>query len=190
MCVSCWSLCRSDPSKFQDSWRLSDGFVAAEAKVILPHRARSRWDSVPCCNTGIFWVKLCIHVLVLFITRPDLMDNYLALLLSAFINSGLLEVCNHMVTWCMLACFFTFNGRGLWCFTDNGFGYSGSGGSGDQQWYTDISESHYTARRTSAHGITLHQICKHYLLHFINIYYGAMNLNDVIFLIWQLSVFL
>uniref|UniRef100_UPI00398E897F rapamycin-insensitive companion of mTOR isoform X1 n=2 Tax=Pristiophorus japonicus TaxID=55135 RepID=UPI00398E897F len=53
-----------DPSRFQDSWRLSDGFVAAEAKTILPHRARS---------------------------RPDLMDNYLALVLSAFINNGLLE---------------------------------------------------------------------------------------------------
>uniref|UniRef100_A0A8C1M450 RPTOR independent companion of MTOR, complex 2 a n=1 Tax=Cyprinus carpio TaxID=7962 RepID=A0A8C1M450_CYPCA len=60
-----------DPSKFQDSWRLSDGFVAAEAKVILPHRARS---------------------------RPDLMDNYLALLLSAFINSGLLEGLVEVVT--------------------------------------------------------------------------------------------
>ncbi|XP_030647088.1 rapamycin-insensitive companion of mTOR isoform X2 [Chanos chanos] len=53
-----------DPSRCQDTWRLSDGFVAAEAKVILPHRARS---------------------------RPDLMDNYLALVLSVFINSGLLE---------------------------------------------------------------------------------------------------
>uniref|UniRef100_A0A673I6D5 Rapamycin-insensitive companion of mTOR-like n=1 Tax=Sinocyclocheilus rhinocerous TaxID=307959 RepID=A0A673I6D5_9TELE len=60
-----------DPSKFQDGWRLSDGFVAAEAKVILPHRARS---------------------------RPDLMDNYLALLLSAFINSGLLEGLVEVVT--------------------------------------------------------------------------------------------
>ncbi|XP_051967388.1 rapamycin-insensitive companion of mTOR [Xyrauchen texanus] len=60
-----------DPSRFQDSWRLSDGFVAAEAKVILPHRARS---------------------------RPDLMDNYLALLLSAFINSGLLEGLVEVVT--------------------------------------------------------------------------------------------
>nr|XP_047912460.1 rapamycin-insensitive companion of mTOR-like isoform X2 [Anser cygnoides] len=53
-----------DPSRFQDCWRLSDGFVAAEAKTILPYRARS---------------------------RPDLMDNYLALVLSAFINNGLLE---------------------------------------------------------------------------------------------------
>lgn len=33
----------TDPSRFQDCWRLSDGFVAAEAKTILPHRARSRW---------------------------------------------------------------------------------------------------------------------------------------------------
>jgi len=35
--------------------------------------------------------------------------------------------------------------------------YSGSGGGRDQQWWSDISESHYTARRTSAHGITLQQ---------------------------------
>ncbi|XP_061116623.1 rapamycin-insensitive companion of mTOR isoform X2 [Conger conger] len=60
-----------DPSRFQDSWRLSDGFVASEAKVILPHRARS---------------------------RPDLMDNYLALVLSAFINSRLLEGLVEVVT--------------------------------------------------------------------------------------------
>uniref|UniRef100_W5K417 RPTOR independent companion of MTOR complex 2 n=1 Tax=Astyanax mexicanus TaxID=7994 RepID=W5K417_ASTMX len=60
-----------DPSRFQDSWRLSDGFVASEAKIILPHRARS---------------------------RPDLMDNYLALVLSAFINSGLLEGLVEVVT--------------------------------------------------------------------------------------------
>ncbi|XP_034152753.1 rapamycin-insensitive companion of mTOR isoform X2 [Esox lucius] len=60
-----------DPSRFQDSWRLSDGFVASEAKVILPHRARS---------------------------RPDLMDNYLALVLSAFIKSGLLEGLVEVIT--------------------------------------------------------------------------------------------
>ncbi|XP_037537084.1 rapamycin-insensitive companion of mTOR [Nematolebias whitei] len=60
-----------DPSRFQDTWRLSDGFIAAEAKVILPHRARS---------------------------RPDLMDNYLAFVLSAFITSGLLEGLVEVVT--------------------------------------------------------------------------------------------
>uniref|UniRef100_A0A8C7SDA1 Rapamycin-insensitive companion of mTOR domain-containing protein n=1 Tax=Oncorhynchus mykiss TaxID=8022 RepID=A0A8C7SDA1_ONCMY len=60
-----------DPSRFQDSWRLSDGFVASEAKCILPHRARS---------------------------RPDLMDNYLALVLSAFIKSGLLEGLIEVIT--------------------------------------------------------------------------------------------
>ncbi|XP_073322353.1 rapamycin-insensitive companion of mTOR-like isoform X1 [Pagrus major] len=60
-----------DPARFQDSWRLSDGFVAAEAKVVLPHRARS---------------------------RPDLMDNYLAFVLSAFITSGLLEGLVEVVT--------------------------------------------------------------------------------------------
>ncbi|KAG8456689.1 hypothetical protein GDO86_002466 [Hymenochirus boettgeri] len=60
-----------DPSRFQDSWRLSDGFVAAEAKTILPHRARS---------------------------RPDLIDNYLALVLSAFITNGLLEGLVEVIT--------------------------------------------------------------------------------------------
>ncbi|KAM9547667.1 rapamycin-insensitive companion of mTOR-like isoform 4-T4 [Salvelinus alpinus] len=60
-----------DPSRCQDSWRLSDGFVAAEAKVLLPHRARS---------------------------RPDLMDNYLALVLAAFISSCLLEGLVEVVT--------------------------------------------------------------------------------------------
>ncbi|XP_051732729.1 rapamycin-insensitive companion of mTOR isoform X1 [Ctenopharyngodon idella] len=60
-----------DPGRFQDSWRLSDGFVASEAKIILPHRARS---------------------------RPDLMDNYLALLLSAFIHCGLLEGLVEVIT--------------------------------------------------------------------------------------------
>ncbi|XP_008064711.1 rapamycin-insensitive companion of mTOR isoform X2 [Carlito syrichta] len=60
-----------DPGRFQDTWRLSDGFVAAEAKTILPHRARS---------------------------RPDLMDNYLALILSAFIRNGLLEGLVEVIT--------------------------------------------------------------------------------------------
>ncbi|KAM9338346.1 rapamycin-insensitive companion of mTOR-like [Symphorus nematophorus] len=60
-----------DPSRFQDSWRLSDGFVASEAKTLLPHRSCS---------------------------RPDLMDNYLALVLSAFIKSGLLEGLVEVIT--------------------------------------------------------------------------------------------
>ncbi|XP_053195319.1 rapamycin-insensitive companion of mTOR-like [Scomber japonicus] len=60
-----------DPSKFQESWRLSDGFVASEAKTLLPHRSCS---------------------------RPDLMDNYQALVLSAFIKSGLLEGLVEVIT--------------------------------------------------------------------------------------------
>ncbi|KAG8599017.1 hypothetical protein GDO81_002844 [Engystomops pustulosus] len=60
-----------DPSRFQESWRLSDGFVAAEAKTILPHRARS---------------------------RPDLIDNYLSLVLSTFINNGILEGLVEVIT--------------------------------------------------------------------------------------------
>ncbi|KAI4899940.1 hypothetical protein NFI96_015470 [Prochilodus magdalenae] len=54
-----------DPSRLQDGWRLGDGFVAAEAKVLLPHRARS---------------------------RPDLLENYLALVLSHSFRVGLVEV--------------------------------------------------------------------------------------------------
>ncbi|XP_040276883.1 rapamycin-insensitive companion of mTOR isoform X2 [Bufo bufo] len=60
-----------DPGRFQEAWRLSDEFVAAEAKTILPHRARS---------------------------RPDLIDNYLALVLSAFITNGLLEGLVEVIT--------------------------------------------------------------------------------------------
>ncbi|KAG7235532.1 hypothetical protein INR49_002578 [Caranx melampygus] len=48
-----------------------DGFVASEAKTILPHRSRS---------------------------RLDLMDNYLALVLSAFIKRGLLEGLVEVIT--------------------------------------------------------------------------------------------
>lgn len=41
----CWCDAVSclDPSRFQDSWRFCNGFVASEAKTILPHRSRSRW---------------------------------------------------------------------------------------------------------------------------------------------------
>ncbi|KAM9306697.1 rapamycin-insensitive companion of mTOR-like [Pholidichthys leucotaenia] len=60
-----------DPSRFEDSWKLSDGFVVLEAKALLPHRSR---------------------------TRPDLIDNYLALVLSAFIKSGLFEGLVEVIT--------------------------------------------------------------------------------------------
>lgn len=32
-----------DPSKYQDVWSLSEKFVAAEGKDILPHKANSRF---------------------------------------------------------------------------------------------------------------------------------------------------
>ncbi|XP_029941324.1 rapamycin-insensitive companion of mTOR-like [Salarias fasciatus] len=60
-----------DPNRFQDSWRLSHGFVASEAKSILPHRSSS---------------------------RPNLVNNYLAFVLSAFIKSGLLESLVEVIT--------------------------------------------------------------------------------------------
>ena len=31
-----------DPCQMQDSWKLSEGFVAEEAKALLPHRATGR----------------------------------------------------------------------------------------------------------------------------------------------------
>ncbi|XP_046960135.1 rapamycin-insensitive companion of mTOR [Vanessa cardui] len=53
-----------DPSDFQDSWRLNEGFVAAEGTAILPH---------------------------LGATGPDIIENHLALLLQCFLEAGLLD---------------------------------------------------------------------------------------------------
>ncbi|XP_052738397.1 rapamycin-insensitive companion of mTOR [Bicyclus anynana] len=53
-----------DPSDFQDSWRLNDGFVAAEGVAILPH---------------------------LSATGPDIIEIHLALLLQCFLEAGLLD---------------------------------------------------------------------------------------------------
>lgn len=32
-----------DPSRSQDSFRLTEGFVAAEGKAVLPHLSKCRW---------------------------------------------------------------------------------------------------------------------------------------------------
>ncbi|KAJ8732665.1 hypothetical protein PYW07_015264 [Mythimna separata] len=53
-----------DPSDFQDSWRLNEGFVAAEGTAILPH---------------------------LGATGPDIIEIHLALLLQCFLEAGLLD---------------------------------------------------------------------------------------------------
>ncbi|KAJ2946926.1 hypothetical protein O0L34_g16268 [Tuta absoluta] len=53
-----------DPSDFQDSWRLNEGFVAAEGAAILPH---------------------------LSATGPDITEIHLALLLHCFLEAGLLD---------------------------------------------------------------------------------------------------
>ncbi|XP_045534255.1 rapamycin-insensitive companion of mTOR [Papilio machaon] len=53
-----------DPSDFQDSWRLNEGFVAAEGTAILPH---------------------------LSATGPDIIEIHLALLLQCFLEAGLLD---------------------------------------------------------------------------------------------------
>ena len=55
----------TDPSEMHDSWRLIEGFVAEEGKALLHHLAK---------------------------TRPNLVENHMALLLSSFINAGIFEV--------------------------------------------------------------------------------------------------
>lgn len=49
----------------RESWRLMEGFVAEEGKALLPHLAK---------------------------TRPNLVENHMALVLAAFVSAGLLEV--------------------------------------------------------------------------------------------------
>ena len=48
-----------------DDWRLTDGFVAEEGKVLLPNLAT---------------------------IRPNLVENHTALLLAAWIRAGILDV--------------------------------------------------------------------------------------------------
>ncbi|KAJ8305360.1 hypothetical protein KUTeg_015905 [Tegillarca granosa] len=52
-----------DPSEMRENWQLTDGFVAEEGRELLPHMAK---------------------------IRPNLVENHLALLLSAWIGAGLL----------------------------------------------------------------------------------------------------
>ncbi|KAK7099628.1 rapamycin-insensitive companion of mTOR-like [Littorina saxatilis] len=60
-----------DPTEHKDLWKVSEGFVAEEGRSLLPHCAS---------------------------TRPNLVENHLALLLSAWINAGLLEALIEVVT--------------------------------------------------------------------------------------------
>ncbi|XP_069128220.1 rapamycin-insensitive companion of mTOR-like isoform X2 [Argopecten irradians] len=53
-----------DPSMMRDSWRLTDGFICEEGRSLLPHMAK---------------------------IRPNLVENHLALLLSAWIGAGILD---------------------------------------------------------------------------------------------------
>jgi len=52
----------ADPSAVKDTWKLTDGFVAAEGRDLLPHLARS---------------------------RPNLVENHTAVLLSCYLQCGL-----------------------------------------------------------------------------------------------------
>ncbi|KAL8596171.1 hypothetical protein ACOMHN_021211 [Nucella lapillus] len=60
-----------DPMESKDLWKLTEGFVAEEGRVLLPHCAS---------------------------TRPNLVDNHIALLLSAWINAGVLEALVEVIT--------------------------------------------------------------------------------------------
>ncbi|XP_060081851.1 uncharacterized protein LOC132561136 [Ylistrum balloti] len=53
-----------DPSMMRDSWRLTDGFICEEGRSLLPHMAK---------------------------IRPNLVENHLALLLSAWIGAGIFD---------------------------------------------------------------------------------------------------
>ncbi|XP_002741655.1 rapamycin-insensitive companion of mTOR-like [Saccoglossus kowalevskii] len=65
------ALLSSDPSQEHVSWKLSAGFVVEEAKRVLPHRA---------------------------MTRSNLVENHIALILQAFIGAGLLESLVEVIT--------------------------------------------------------------------------------------------
>lgn len=57
------ALAAIDPAEPQASWRLNEGFVAAEGRMVLPHLSR---------------------------TTPNIVEQHLALLLYCFIETGLL----------------------------------------------------------------------------------------------------
>ncbi|XP_064605282.1 rapamycin-insensitive companion of mTOR-like [Liolophura sinensis] len=65
------ALLSTDPSQMRDAWRLSDGFVAEEGRILLSHQ----------CHT-----------------RPNLVENHQALILSAWINAGILEALVEVIT--------------------------------------------------------------------------------------------
>lgn len=75
------------------------------AKPLLALRVSTGTAVVDTIRRSVKLIAICLFVGV-FVLRPDLMDNYLALVLSAFISGGLLEV-----GWCSLSpCSF---GRGF-----------------------------------------------------------------------------
>lgn len=59
-----------DPAEPQASWRLNEGFVAAEGRSILPHLAK---------------------------TSPSISDMHLALLLYCFLENGLLGALSEVI---------------------------------------------------------------------------------------------
>lgn len=59
-----------DPAEPQSSWRLNEGFVAAEGKSILPHLAK---------------------------TTPSIKDMHMALLLYCFLENGLLNALSEVI---------------------------------------------------------------------------------------------
>lgn len=58
------ALAAIDPAEPQTSWRLNEGFVAAEGRSVLPHLSK---------------------------TTPNIIEQHLSLLLYCFIETGLIE---------------------------------------------------------------------------------------------------
>lgn len=78
---------------------------------------------------------------ILFCSRPDLMDNYQALVLSAFIKSGLLEVqsclCADQPVSVCITLYLSFTGS---CWGDN------------KQWWHHIHTCYHVGGRTPPYG--------------------------------------
>ncbi|CAI9743243.1 rapamycin-insensitive companion of mTOR [Octopus vulgaris] len=60
-----------DPSAMREEWKLLEGFVAEEGRAILPHLAK---------------------------VRPNLIENHLALILAAWIETGILQALVEVIT--------------------------------------------------------------------------------------------
>jgi len=77
-----------DPSHPQESWKLSDSFIAAEGRSILPHLSSHRCVSV-LANQPQLRMSFIVTLLLLS-SRPNIVVQHLAVLLYSFLEAGLL----------------------------------------------------------------------------------------------------